>query len=318
MNGEADGDGAVGETPDSSESAETSAQGFQVELENFSGPFDLLLGLISKRRLDVTEIALAEVTDEFIAYTTELKDRANLAEISQFLLVAATLLDLKVARLLPHEEGEEVLDLELLEARDLLFARLLQYKAYKSVSGYLAEAMAAGSIRAPRDVGLEPEFQDVLPPLQLNIGPGELAGIFATVLQRDHTPPSVAVDHIHLPLVSVSEQRGHILSLLRAGDVDFQTLLETAENTLVVVARFLALLELFKVGLCDFDQEEPLGPLLIQRTETSEDGVDLRTEGAWSAEEDETVDGEVVDETVDGVDADETADGDVADEDEDE
>ena len=196
----------------------TAVEGFQVELENFSGPFDLLLGLISKRRLDVTEIALAEVTDEFISYTTELKDKANLAEISQFLLVAATLLDLKTARLLPHEEGEEVLDLELLEARDLLFARLLQYKAYKSVSGYLAEAMAAGSIRAPRDVALEAEFQDVLPPLEINIGPGELAGIFATVLQRDHTPPSVAVDHIHLPLVSVSEQRGHILALLRAGE----------------------------------------------------------------------------------------------------
>nr|WP_276606439.1 ScpA family protein [Brevibacterium sp. S111] len=240
---------------------------------------------MSKRRLDVTEIALAEVTDEFISYTTELKDKANLAEISQFLLVAATLLDLKTARLLPHEVGEEVLDLELLEARDLLFARLLQYKAYKSVSGYLAEAMAAGSIRAPRDVVLEAEFQDVLPPLEINIGPGELAGIFATVLQRDHTPPSVAVDHIHLPLVSVSEQRGHILSLLRAGELDFAELLETAENTLVVVARFLALLELFKVGLCDFDQPEPLGRLLIHRTEMSEDGVDLRTEGDWSGDE---------------------------------
>jgi segregation and condensation protein A len=263
-----------------------------VELENFSGPFDLLLGLISKRRLDVTEIALAEVTDEFIAYTTELKDQANLAEISQFLLVAATLLDLKTARLLPHEEGEEVLDLELLEARDLLFARLLQYKAYKSVSGYLAEAMAAGSIRAPRNVGLEAEFQDVLPPLELGIGPAELAGIFATVLQRDHTPPTVAVDHIHLPLVSVSEQRGHILSLLRTGEVDFAQLMDTAENTLVVVARFLALLELFKVGLCDFDQPEPLGRLLIHRTEMSEDGVDLRTEGAWSADEDSTTDRE--------------------------
>jgi segregation and condensation protein A len=267
-----------------------------VELENFSGPFDLLLGLISKRRLDVTEIALAEVTDEFIAYTTELKDQANLAEISQFLLVAATLLDLKTARLLPHEEGEEVLDLELLEARDLLFARLLQYKAYKSVSGYLAEAMAAGSIRAPRNVGLEAEFQDVLPPLELGIGPAELAGIFATVLQRDHTPPTVAVDHIHLPLVSVSEQRGHILSLLRTGEVDFAQLMDTAENTLVVVARFLALLELFKVGLCDFDQPEPLGRLLIHRTEMSEDGVDLRTEGAWSADEDSTTDREEKDE----------------------
>ena len=266
-------------------SGDDAAQGFQVRLDNFTGPFDLLLGLISKRRLDVTEIALAEVTDEFIAYTTELKDQANLAEISQFLLVAATLLDLKTARLLPHEEGEEVLDLELLEARDLLFARLLQYKAYKSVSGYLAEAMAAGSIRAPRDVDLEPEFQDVLPPLELNICPGELAGIFATVLQRDHTPPSVAVDHIHLPLVSVSEQRGHILSLLRVGDVDFQDLLESSENTLVVVARFLALLELFKVGLCDFDQPEPLGRLLIHRTEMNEDGVDLRTEGDWSGDE---------------------------------
>jgi segregation and condensation protein A len=159
------------------------------------------------------------------------------------------------------------------------------------VSGYLAEAMAAGSIRAPRDVGLEAEFQDVLPPLELNMGPGELAGIFATVLQRDHSPPSVAVDHIHLPLVSVSEQRGHILGLLRAGEVDFQDLLETADNTLVVVARFLALLELFKVGLCDFDQPEPLGRLLIHRTEMSEDSVDLRTEGAWSDEEDEHNDG---------------------------
>ncbi|MCT1551136.1 segregation and condensation protein A [Brevibacterium casei] len=265
--------------------------GFQVELENFSGPFDLLLGLISKRRLDITEIALAEVTDEFIAYTTQLSEKdggsgSNLAEISEFLLVAATLLDLKTARLLPHEEGEEELDLELLEARDLLFARLLQYKAYKAVSGFLSEAMTAGSIRVPRSVGLEEEFQDVLPPLELSIGPGELASLFATVLQRDHTPPTVAVDHIHLPLVSVSEQRGHILGLLRSGDVDFQDLLDTSENTLVVVARFLALLELFKVGLCDFDQAEPLGPLVITRTETPEDGVDLRTEGAWSAEED--------------------------------
>src|SRR5699024_3093409 len=120
------------------------------------------------------------------------------------------------------------------------------------------------------------------------IGPAELAGIFATVLQRDHTPPTVAVDHIHLPLVSVSEQRGHILSLLRTGEVDFAQLMDTAENTLVVVARFLALLELFKVGLCDFDQPEPLGRLLIHRTEMSEDGVDLRTEGAWSADEDES------------------------------
>lgn len=230
------------------------------------------------------------MTDDFIAYTTSLSERAgakagsSLAEISQFLLVAATLLDLKTARLLPNEEGEEELDLELLEARDLLFARLLQYRAYKSVSRFFAEAMAAGSIRAPRSVGLEPEFQDVLPPLEIHIGPGELAGLYATVLQRDHTPPSVAVDHIHLPLVSVSEQRGHILSLLRSGDLDFQKLLDTAENTLVVVARFLALLELFKVGLCDFAQEEPLGPLLISRTESTDDGVDLRTEGEWDGD----------------------------------
>lgn len=256
-----------------------------MELENFSGPFDLLLGLISKRRLDVTEIALAEVTDEFIAYTTALKDKADLAEISQFLLVAATLLDLKTSRLLPHEEGEEELDLELLEARDLLFARLLQYRAYKSVSRYFAEALSATQVRIPRSVSLEPEFVDVLPPLDIRVTAGELAGLYATVLQRDHTPPAVAVDHIHLPLVSVSEQRGHILGLLRSGDVEFQHLVDTAENPLVVVARFLALLELFKVGLCDFTQDEPLGRLIISRTENSEDGVDLRTEGAWSAEE---------------------------------
>lgn len=225
------------------------------------------------------------MTDEFIAYTTGLQGRASLAEISEFLLVAATLLDLKTARLLPHEDGEEVLDLDLLEARDLLFARLLQYRAYKAVSGYLLETMTNAAVHVPRDPGALDDFTGLLPPLDLSVSPGELAGLFATVLQRDHTPPTVAVDHIHLPLVSVSEQRGHILALLRDGDVDFSALLATSETTLVIVARFLALLELFKVGLCDFVQEEPLGPLVISRTATSEDGVDLRTEGTWSADE---------------------------------
>ncbi|WP_245873457.1 segregation/condensation protein A [Brevibacterium ihuae] len=216
----------------------------------------------------MTEVALSEVTDEFLAYVSELRGRSGLEELSSFLLVAATLLDLKTARLLPSGEVEDELDLELLEARDLLFARLLQYRAFKGVSAEFAERMAAASTRTPRAVPLEPAFIDLLPPLELTATPHALAAIFATVLQRDHTPPTVSIDHLHLPQVSVPEQRSLILARLRPGErLEFADLVADAEDTLVVVARFLALLELFKAGLCAFEQPEPLGPLVISGLE---------------------------------------------------
>lgn len=253
-----------GADPQAPGSGEAQADGFVVTLENFSGPFDLLLGLISKRRLDITEVALAEVTDEFIAYVTALREEQSLEELSNFLLIASTLLDLKTARLLPRGDVDDELDLELLEARDLLFARLLQYRAYKAVSAVFAEHMAHAATRIARSVPLEEELRDILPPLKITATPQALAALFATVLQRDHTPPTVSTDHLHLPQISVAEQRSVVLTrIAESGELTFSALIADAESTLVVVARFLALLELFKAGMCDFDQAAPLGELTV-------------------------------------------------------
>lgn len=262
-------DGVTGGTSD----AEAPA-GFTVDLENFSGPFDVLLDLIARRSLDITEIALAEVTDDFLAYVATLRGTKSLDELSHFLLVAATLLDLKLARLLPGAEVEDELDLELLEARDLLFARLLQYRAYKDVSRVLAQRMGDAAQAVPRSVPLEKEFTDILPPLDFSTSGSVLAAVFAAVVSRDRTPPAVALDHLHDAHVSVPEQRALLLSRLREETrIDFAALIDDAESRLVVVARFLALLELFKAGLCDFDQPEALGPLTIALTVGGEDAI---------------------------------------------
>lgn len=244
-----------------------SAGGFTVELENFSGPFDVLLDLIARRSLDITEIALAEVTDDFLAHVATLRGTRGLDELSHFLLVAATLLDLKLARLLPGAEVEDELDLELLEARDLLFARLLQYRAYKEVSRVLAQRMSDAGQAVPRSVPLEDAFVRLLPPLDFRTSGPVLAAVFAAVVSRDRTPPAVALDHLHDARVSVTEQRALVLTRLRGQRrVDFASLIEDAESRLVVVARFLAVLELVTAGLCDVDQPEPLGALTVALT----------------------------------------------------
>src|SRR5690625_520242 len=149
------------------------AEGFAVNLENFSGPFDLLLSLIAKHQLDITEIALAQVTDEFIAHLAG-QAEFDLGQASEFLVVAATLLDLKAARLLPRGAVDDEEDLELLEARDLLFARLLQYRAYKEVAGDLERRWALGTRSFPRSVPLEPHFAALLPELVIRVGPQRL------------------------------------------------------------------------------------------------------------------------------------------------
>ena len=245
------------------------AAGFTVDLENFSGPFDVLLDLIARRSLDITDIALAEVTDDFLAYVATLRGTKSLDELSHFLLVASTLLDLKLARLLPGADVEDELDLELLEARDLLFARLLQYRAYKEVSRVLEKRMGEAARAVPRAVPLEKEFTDILPPLDFSTSGPVLAAVFGAVLSRDRTPPAVALDHLHDAHVSVPQQRALLLSRLRDEvQIDFAALIEDAETRMVVVARFLAVLELFKAGLCEFDQPEALGPLTIALTAT--------------------------------------------------
>lgn len=262
--------------------------GFEVHLDNFEGPFDLLLGLISKHKLDVTEIALATVTDEFIAWIRERGEDWDLGEASEFLLVAATLLDLKAARLLPVAEVEDDEDLALLEARDLLFARLLQYRAFKDVAATLVERMSAEARQVPRAVGLEPRFADLLPELVLGITPEQLAMIAARALQPK-PEPTIGLDHLHAPPVSVREQAALIVDRLRrTRSASFRVLVADADATIVVVARFLALLELFREGAVAFDQAAPLGDLTIRWT-GAEDGdvaVDGDFDGADRVDED--------------------------------
>ncbi|GAA3344830.1 hypothetical protein GCM10020358_49640 [Amorphoplanes nipponensis] len=238
---------------------------FTVRLTNFTGPFDLLLQLIGKHKLDVTEIALHQVTDDFIAYIRAMGDDWDLGETSEFLLVAATLLDLKAARLLPSAEVEDEDDLALLEAGDLLFARLLQYKAYKEAAAVIADLEGTGAKRWPRAVSLEPRYAEALPDLVLGIGPERLLKLALKQFLPKPGPPEVSIAHIHQVRVSVREHATLIRDRLRrAGSATFSLLIADCENTLEVVARFLALLELYREGLIDFEQPVSLEEMTVR------------------------------------------------------
>jgi segregation and condensation protein A len=237
--------------------------GFQVHLDVFEGPFDLLLALISKHKLDITEIALSSVTDEFIGYIRALADGWDLDQASYFLVVAATLLDLKAARLLPAGEVDDEEDLALLEARDLLFARLLQYRAYKEVAGVLATRLADEMRRFPRRVPMEPRFAELLPEVLIGIGAGEFAAIAARVL-APRKPPTVSTAHLHVPRTSVREQAEILLARLRSlRRASFRQLIADCAGTYEVVARFLAVLELYRDGQVSLDQVAPFGDLYL-------------------------------------------------------
>lgn len=247
-------------------SDEGSGAGFVVSLDVFSGPFDLLLGLIAKHKLDVTEVALSKVTDDFIAYIRARGPSWDLDVASQFLVVAATLLDLKAARLIPSAEVEDEEDLELLEARDLLFARLLQYRAYKQVAAELGARMAREAGRHPRAVRMEPRFASLLPEVLIELGPAEFAALAARAL-APRPSPHVSVEHIYAPLVSVREQASLLSDRLQsARAATFRHLTRDCDTTLLVVARFLALLELYRAGAVAFDQVAPLGELHVRWT----------------------------------------------------
>jgi segregation and condensation protein A len=253
-------------TEPSPEAPPAPPSGFQVTLTNFSGPFDLLLQLIGKHKLDVTEVALHKVTNEFIAYIGALGDDWDLDEASEFLVVAATLLDLKAARLLPAAVVEDEEDLALLEARDLLFARLLQYKAFKEAAAHLAGLVETGARRWPRSVTLEPRYAQALPDLVLNIGPARLAALAAKAMAPKR-PPVVSIDHVHLVRVSVREHAAALRDrLIQVRLASFRTLCSDCSSTLEVVARFLALLELYREGLVAFEQVEALGELTVRWT----------------------------------------------------
>ncbi len=249
--------------------------GFKVKLANFTGPFDLLLQLIGKHKLDVTEVALHTVTDEFIAYIRAMGNDWDLDEVSEFLVIASTLLDLKAARLLPSAAVEDEEDLALLEARDLLFARLLQYKAYKEAAAFLSGLEHTGARRWPRAVTLEAAFAQALPELVLGIGPQRLRDL-AIKAMTPKVPPTVGISHVHLERVSVREHAAHLRDvLLRQQIGTFRALCSDCTTTLEIVARFLALLELYREGLVSFDQVQALGELTVRWTGPTDAPVEL-------------------------------------------
>ncbi|MDR6612534.1 ScpA family protein [Leifsonia sp. 1010] len=242
------------------------SSGFRVSLGDFEGPFDLLLSLITKHELDITEISLSRVTDEFIAYLRQLDTDESLDEASEFLLVAATLLDLKVAGLLPQGELVDAEDVALLEARDLLFARLLQYRAFKEASAWFAQRLEAEGARHARLVRLEDKFRQRAPELVWTLSLDDFAAL-ATLAMTPREVPVVGLDHLHAPLVSIREQAAVVVGMLRHGEpMSFRQLVAGAEQKGVVVARFLAVLELYRRAAIAFEQLEPLGELTLRWT----------------------------------------------------
>ncbi|WP_082748988.1 segregation and condensation protein A [Nocardioides jensenii] len=251
---------------------------FAVHLTNFEGPFDLLLNLIAKHKLDITEVALSAVTDEFIAYVKAGGPIWDLEQTTSFLLVASTLLDLKAARLLPQGDVEDEEDLALLEARDLLFARLMQYKAFKQVAGVLEQRLAGESRRFPRSVGLEERFATLLPEVLIGIGLDQFAQLAAKALAPKPVL-EVSLQHIHAAKVSVKEQAALVVERLRrTGTITFRSLCGDSPDTLTTVARFLSLLELFREGAVAFDQVTPLGELTIRWTGNEDDEIEINDE----------------------------------------
>ena len=244
----------------------TEAPAFELRLDNFEGPFDLLLSLIAKHKLDITEVALSRVTDEFIAHVKSGGALWDLEQTSSFLLVASTLLDLKAARLLPQGDVEDEEDLALLEARDLLFARLLQYKAFKQVAGVLEHRLADEARRHPRLVGLEDRYAGLLPEVLIGIGLDQFAALAAKAMEPK-PEPELSLQHLHTARVSVREQAALVVERLRrSGTMTFRALCGDSPDTLTTVARFLSLLELFREGAVAFEQAAALTELSIRWT----------------------------------------------------
>jgi segregation and condensation protein A len=292
---ESEGAVAVSSAPVSvTEDVEIGA-GFSVHLANFDGPFDLLLQLISRHKMDITEVSLSMVTDEFIAFIRALElsgEGWRLDQATEFLVIAATLLDLKAARLLPSGEVEDEEDLALLEARDILFARLLQYRAFKEIAATFALQIEAADKSFARVVALDPALSALLPEVLIGVGPAR----FAAIAQRCLTPkvaPVVTIAHLHSSLVSVAEESKRVVEALRAGrTISFRHLISDADSTLVVVARFLALLDLYRQGVLRFDQVVALGELQISWTGTDSGEIEVSDEfdiPVIPTEEDENV-----------------------------
>jgi len=273
-------EGAIAVSAAAPEGVEIGA-GFSVHLNNFDGPFDLLLQLISRHKMDITEVSLSMVTDEFIAFIRALEASGEgwrLDQATEFLVIAATLLDLKAARLLPSGEIEDEEDLALLEARDILFARLLQYRAFKEIAATFALQIEAADKSFARVVALDPALSALLPEVLIGVGAARVAAIAERCL-TPKTAPVVAVAHLHTSMVSVADESKRVVEALRAGrTVSFRNLISDADSTLVVVARFLALLDLYRQGVLRFDQVMALGELQISWTGSDSGEVEITNE----------------------------------------
>lgn len=273
--------GSATPEPNTSFQGEGRISGFSVKLDNFDGPFDLLLQLISRHKMDITEVAIATVTDEFIAHIKALESTEagwKLDHATEFLVVAATLLDLKAARLLPSGEVDDEADLALLEARDLLFARLLQYRAFKEIATILERRIELQERTFPRSVALDSAFATLLPEVLIGVSPERFAAIANRVL-TPKTLPTLSTAHLHLPMVSVAAEASHLVGLLRRQkSATFRSLISDAPNTLVVVARFLALLELYREAQIRFEQVIALGELQITWTGSEAGEVNVSDE----------------------------------------
>ncbi len=268
---------------------------FAVSLDNFEGPFDLLLHLISKHKMDITEVSLSRVTDEFIEHIKGLDDAWDLEQTTGFLVVAATLLDLKIVRLLPSASVEDEDDLALLEARDLLFARLMQYRAFKQVAAGIEAKLLAESRRVPRSVGLEERYSGLLPEVLITLGIDEFAALAARALQP-REEPQIGLSHLHAPMVSVREQAALVVDRLRRQrTMTFRALTADSPDLLTTVARFLALLELFREGMVAFEQAAALGELSVRWTGDDEGEIEVGEEYDEARAPDEPVAASVTD-----------------------
>lgn len=268
------------QTAPSADTPQDEASGFRVSLTNFDGPFDLLLNLISKHEMDITEVSLSLVTNEFIAYLRELEPGEELEEASEFLVVAATLLDMKVAGLLPQGELVDAESVALLEARDLLFARLLQYRAFKEVSAWFERCLRREDRRHTRSVRLDEKYRNAVPELVWTLSAEDFAAL-ALLAMTPREIPRVGLDHLHAPLVSIREQAAVVVTLLRnAGSLSFRELIAGVSQPGVVVARFLSVLELYRHAALSFEQLEPLGELTLRWSAERWSDENLATLGA--------------------------------------
>lgn len=251
---------------------ESSTSGFQVNLEVYSGPFDALLGMIANNKLELTEVSLSSITEEFLTYVRGLDFTKNMDEASAFLDIASILVEAKSVAILPGSEDSQhdEQSLEALRERDLLFARLLQYRAYKQAAGDFRARIAANAGRFPHPAAMDEGIAAMLPELVWTLTPLELAQLAAQVIAN--APASeVSIHQLHVPLVDLRAQslvvRDRLIAALESkGDqsMSFSELTRDCTSRIEVVARFMAVLVFFKQGVLQYQQDGPFAELHLR------------------------------------------------------